>query len=164
MKCTNPCGVSTHISIANEALQSYADSAEYSVSYRDIVLNNYDAFYAGSNYPDAMYSSICFGGRYHDISEDTHWTPFLNATINYIRKTYSKPWNKVGQANSKYKPYIFHTGGYSRPLRVYKSYISKMAKFYKKAKFRFFKKTKKKTLKIFLQSNVNLGKSQQFEV
>ena len=97
MKCTNACGVSTHISIANEALQSYADSVEYNVSYRDIILNNYDAFYAGSNYPDAMYSPICFGGRYHDISEDTHWTPFLNATVNYIRKTFSKPWNKAAE-------------------------------------------------------------------
>ncbi len=101
MKCTNACGVSTHISIANEALRSFADTAEYNVSYRDIILNNYDAFYAGSNYPDAMYSSICFGGRYHDISEDTHWTPFLNATVNYIRTTYPKPWNKVIKSKCK---------------------------------------------------------------
>ncbi|XP_028400201.1 phosphatidylinositol-glycan-specific phospholipase D-like [Dendronephthya gigantea] len=94
MKCTNACGVSTHISIANQALESFADSGEYNVSYRDIILNNYDAFYAGSNYPDAMYSSACFGGRFHDISEDTHWTPFLNATANYIRKRYPQPWSK----------------------------------------------------------------------
>ena len=71
MKCTNACGVSTHISIANEALQSFADTGEYNVSYRDIILNNYDAFYAGSNYPDAMYSTFCFGGRFHNIAEDT---------------------------------------------------------------------------------------------
>ena len=94
-KCCSSCGVSTHISIANEALQSFVDTGEYNVSYRDIILNNFDAFYAGSNYPDAMYPSICFGGRYHSISEDTHWVPFLNATANYIRKTYPKPWSKV---------------------------------------------------------------------
>jgi hypothetical protein len=111
LECTNACGVSTHISIANEALQSFADTAEYNVSYRDIILNNYDAFYAGSNYPDAMYSSICFGGRYHDISEDTHWAPFLNATVNYIRKTYTKPWSKVKyrriRAKSAPKGFLF---------------------------------------------------------
>ena len=95
VKFTNGCGVSTHISIANQALQSFADSEKYNISYRDIIVNNYDAFYAGSNYPDAMYSPLCFDGKYHDISEDTHWTPFLNATVNYIRKTYPKPWSKV---------------------------------------------------------------------
>lgn len=95
LKCTNACGVSTHFSIANEALQSFADAAYYNVSYRDIILNNEDAFYTGSNFPDAMYPSVCFGGRYHDIAEDTHWAPFLNATANYIRKTYTKPWSKV---------------------------------------------------------------------
>ena len=89
------CGVSTHISIANEALQSFADNGRFNVSYRNIILENLDAFYAGSVYPDAMYPSVCFKGQYHGIAEDTHWAPFLNASANYIRKTLPKPWNEV---------------------------------------------------------------------
>jgi hypothetical protein len=34
-------------------------------------------------------------GEYHQESEDTHWTPFLNATVNYIRKHYQRPWDSV---------------------------------------------------------------------
>lgn len=90
----NSCGVSTHISIANQALQSFAGNGRFNISYRNIILENLGAFYAGSVYPDAMYPSICFGGRYHGVSEDTHWAPFLNASANYIRKTLPKPWNE----------------------------------------------------------------------
>lgn len=95
IKQLNCCGISTHISIANEALESFADDGHNKISYRTIILENPDAFYAGSIYPDAMYPSICFNGRYHEVSEDTHWAPFLNATANYVRKTYAKPWNEV---------------------------------------------------------------------
>ena len=34
-------------------------------------------------------------GQYHQESEDSHWTPFLNASINYIRNHYQRPWNEV---------------------------------------------------------------------
>ncbi|CAG5121091.1 unnamed protein product, partial [Candidula unifasciata] len=32
--------------------------------------------------------------RYHSISEVTHWTPFISASINYIRRQYPKPWSQ----------------------------------------------------------------------
>ena len=35
-------------------------------------------------------------GRYHDISEDTHWSGFLNATVNHIRQ-YKQPWDEVSK-------------------------------------------------------------------
>ena len=34
-------------------------------------------------------------GVYNLVSEDTHWVPFLNATVNYIRKEFTKPYNEV---------------------------------------------------------------------
>ncbi|KAK3086673.1 hypothetical protein FSP39_021738 [Pinctada imbricata] len=51
-----------------------------------------DAFLGGAPYPDTFYNPLCYGGAYHNISEDTHWTPFLNASINYINKQ-PKPWS-----------------------------------------------------------------------
>lgn len=88
------CGISTHISIAHEALQYFTDQRG-DINYRDLVLKHQDAFIAGNPYPDAMYSNFCFNGKFHQVAEDTHWSPFLNATVNYIRMKYPKPWSKV---------------------------------------------------------------------
>lgn len=41
-----------------------------------------------------MYSGLCFKGKFHEVAEDTHWAPFLNATVRYIRKKYPKPWDQ----------------------------------------------------------------------
>lgn len=38
-------------------------------------------------------------GIFHQVSEDTHWVPFINATINYIRKKYTTPYNEVNNKN-----------------------------------------------------------------
>uniref|UniRef100_A0A672TIM5 Phosphatidylinositol-glycan-specific phospholipase D n=1 Tax=Strigops habroptila TaxID=2489341 RepID=A0A672TIM5_STRHB len=65
---------------------------ERNVNYRQLLLNHQDAFQAGSIYPDAFYPSICKSGIFHDVSEDTHWTPFLNASIHFIRRNYAQPW------------------------------------------------------------------------
>lgn len=32
---------------------------------------------------------------FHDVSEDTHWSPFLKASIDYIRRNYPQPWEEV---------------------------------------------------------------------
>ena len=88
------CGMSTHIDIGHQAINWFKD-ARNNTDYREIILKNQDAFIAGNPYPDAMYSSLCYSGRFHSISEDTHWAPFLNATVNYIRKKYPKPWDQV---------------------------------------------------------------------
>lgn len=87
------CGMSTHIDIGHQAINWFKD-ARNNTDYREIILKNQDAFIAGNPYPDAMYSSLCYSGRFHSISEDTHWAPFLNATVNYIRKKYPKPWDQ----------------------------------------------------------------------
>lgn len=90
------CGMSTHIDIAHQAINWFKD-ARNNTDYREIILKNQDAFIGGNPYPDAMYSSLCFGGKFHSIAEDTHWAPFLNATIRYIRKKYPKPWDQVSK-------------------------------------------------------------------
>lgn len=90
------CGISTHISIAHQALQWFADQRG-ETNYRDLILRHQDAFIAGNPYPDAMYSGLCYKGKFHQVAEDTHWSPFLNATVNYIRSKYPKPWSKVGK-------------------------------------------------------------------
>ena len=84
------CGVSTHISIAHEASSFMSKS-----TYQQIVQANQDAFVAGNPYPDFAYAKQCFNYKYHDVSETTHWAPFLNATVNYIRRNYKQPWNLV---------------------------------------------------------------------
>ena len=88
------CGMSTHIDIAHQATNWFKDTTN-DTDYRQIILSHQDAFIGGNPYPDAMYSSFCFGGKFHSIAEDTHWAPFLNATVRYIRKKYPKPWDQV---------------------------------------------------------------------
>ncbi|CAG2227356.1 GPLD1 [Mytilus edulis] len=57
--------------------------------------NHNDAFLAGSAFPDAFYSNLCKEGNYSQVSEDTHWTPFITASVNYIRNKYPQPWNEA---------------------------------------------------------------------
>ncbi|CAH1773748.1 unnamed protein product [Owenia fusiformis] len=99
---TLQCGITTHIEIAHRAYEFYdgrrvmqAQVGEKTVDFQKLIVEHQDAFQAGNPYPDAYYNPICQYGVYHDISEDTHWTPFMNATINYIRNHYPPPWNKA---------------------------------------------------------------------
>ena len=92
---TEACGTSTHISIAHEASVFFASPKAYPTDYAELIRTNQDAFVAGNPYPDAMYPSLCYKGKYHAVAEDTHWAPFLNATVNYIRQNYHQPWNQV---------------------------------------------------------------------
>ncbi|XP_066480549.1 phosphatidylinositol-glycan-specific phospholipase D [Tiliqua scincoides] len=87
------CGLSTHIEIAHRALEFFGQQ-EGNVDYRKLLLNHQDAYQAGSLYPDAFYSVICKNGIFHQVSEDTHWAPFLNVSIHYIRKNYPQPWEE----------------------------------------------------------------------
>ncbi|XP_069469728.1 phosphatidylinositol-glycan-specific phospholipase D [Ambystoma mexicanum] len=87
------CGLTTHIEIAHRALEFYS-GLEGQVNYKELLLKHQDAYQAGSVYPDAFYPGICKEGRYHEVSEDTHWAPFLNTSINYIRTNYPQPWKE----------------------------------------------------------------------
>ncbi|KFQ72995.1 Phosphatidylinositol-glycan-specific phospholipase D [Phoenicopterus ruber ruber] len=98
-----PCGISTHVEIAHRALEFFV-KREGNVNYRQLLLNHQDAFQAGSIYPDAFYPSICKSGVFHDVSEDTHWSPFLSASIHYIRRNYPQPWE---EATEKLVAFLF---------------------------------------------------------
>ncbi|XP_053827035.1 phosphatidylinositol-glycan-specific phospholipase D isoform X2 [Vidua macroura] len=98
-----PCGISTHVEIAHRALEFFIKH-EGSVNYRQLLLNHQDAFQAGSIYPDAFYPPICKHGMFHDVSEDTHWSPFLKASIDYIRRNYPQPWE---EATEKLVAFLF---------------------------------------------------------
>ncbi|XP_077209130.1 phosphatidylinositol-glycan-specific phospholipase D [Paroedura picta] len=87
------CGLSTHLEIAHRALEFFS-TQKGNVDYRKLLLTHQDAYQAGSVYPDAFYSGICKHGSFHQVSEDTHWAPFLNASIHYIRKNYPQPWEE----------------------------------------------------------------------
>ncbi|XP_026525755.1 phosphatidylinositol-glycan-specific phospholipase D isoform X2 [Notechis scutatus] len=89
-----PCGLSTHIEIAHRGMEFFSQQVGQ-VDYRKLILAHQDAFQAGSLYPDAFYSGICQNGMYHYVSEDTHWSPFLNTSIHYIRKNYPQPWEEI---------------------------------------------------------------------
>uniref|UniRef100_A0A7M4E7K4 Phosphatidylinositol-glycan-specific phospholipase D n=1 Tax=Crocodylus porosus TaxID=8502 RepID=A0A7M4E7K4_CROPO len=97
------CGISTHIEIAHRALEFF-NKHERNVNYRQLLLKHQDAFQAGSVYPDAFYPGICKNGIFHHVSEDTHWTPFLNTSIHYIRRHYPHPWE---EATEKLVAFLF---------------------------------------------------------
>ncbi|XP_054237695.1 phosphatidylinositol-glycan-specific phospholipase D [Indicator indicator] len=97
-----PSGISTHVEIAHRALEFFIH--EGNVNYRQLLLNHQDAFQAGSIYPDAFYPPICKNGVFHDVSEDTHWSPFLTASIQYIRRKYPQPWE---EATEKLVAFLF---------------------------------------------------------
>ncbi|KAB1261545.1 Phosphatidylinositol-glycan-specific phospholipase D [Camelus dromedarius] len=59
-----------------------------------LLLEHQDAYQAGTVFPDSFYPIICERGQFHDVSESTHWTPFLNASVHYIRENYPLPWDK----------------------------------------------------------------------
>ncbi|XP_065686988.1 phosphatidylinositol-glycan-specific phospholipase D isoform X1 [Patagioenas fasciata] len=99
----SPSGISTHVEIAHRALEFFIKH-EGNVNYRQLLLNHQDAFQAGSIYPDAFYPPICKSGIFHDVSEDTHWSPFLNASIHYIRRNYPQPWE---EATEKLVAFLF---------------------------------------------------------
>ncbi|XP_032950007.1 phosphatidylinositol-glycan-specific phospholipase D isoform X1 [Rhinolophus ferrumequinum] len=89
----SPCGISTHVEIGHRALE-FLHLQDGSVNYKELLLEHQDAYQAGTVFPDAFYASICRSGQFHDVSESTHWTPFLNASIHYIRENYPLPWEK----------------------------------------------------------------------
>ncbi|XP_041626694.1 phosphatidylinositol-glycan-specific phospholipase D isoform X1 [Vulpes lagopus] len=89
----SPCGISTHIEIGHRALE-FLHLQDGNVNYKKLLLEHQDAYQAGAVFPDAFYPSICERGQFHDVSESTHWTPFLNASVHYIRENYPLPWEK----------------------------------------------------------------------
>ncbi|XP_071119252.1 phosphatidylinositol-glycan-specific phospholipase D-like [Haliotis cracherodii] len=100
---TSGCGTTTHIEISHRSIEHFADE-KGQFTYQELFRKHQDAFQAGSPYPDAYYSNICADGKYHDISEDSHWSGFLNATLNYIRRKYPPPWD---QATEKLVVFMF---------------------------------------------------------
>nr|XP_014353713.1 PREDICTED: phosphatidylinositol-glycan-specific phospholipase D isoform X2 [Latimeria chalumnae] len=88
------CGLSTHAEIARRALEYFSQN-EGSINYRELLQKHQDAYHGGSPYPDAFYPEICRRGMFHQVSEDTHWVPFLKTTVNYIREHYSRPWDEA---------------------------------------------------------------------
>uniref|UniRef100_F7H5Q6 Phosphatidylinositol-glycan-specific phospholipase D n=1 Tax=Macaca mulatta TaxID=9544 RepID=F7H5Q6_MACMU len=87
------CGLSTHIEIGHRALE-FLHLHNGHVNYKELLLEHQDAYQAGTVFPDCFYPSLCKGGKFHDVSESTHWTPFLNASVHYIRENYPLPWEK----------------------------------------------------------------------
>lgn len=90
---SSSCGLSTHVEIGHRALQ-FLQLQDGRINYKELLLEHQDAYQAGTVFPDAFYPSICKQGKFHEVSESTHWTPFLNASIHYIRENYPLPWEK----------------------------------------------------------------------
>ncbi|KAM5293790.1 phosphatidylinositol-glycan-specific phospholipase D isoform 3-T3 [Glossophaga mutica] len=89
----SPCGISTHVEIGHRALE-FLHLQDGGINYKELLLEHRDAYQAGAVFPDAFYPSLCERGRFHEVSESTHWTPFLNASVHYIRENYPRPWEK----------------------------------------------------------------------
>ncbi|VDI05751.1 glycosylphosphatidylinositol phospholipase D [Mytilus galloprovincialis] len=88
------CGITTHMLISHRARFHFLGNGK-TVDYQKLMNNHNDAFLAGSAFPDAFYSNLCKEGNYSQVSEDTHWTPFITASVNYIRNKYPQPWNEA---------------------------------------------------------------------
>ncbi|XP_015418993.1 PREDICTED: phosphatidylinositol-glycan-specific phospholipase D [Myotis davidii] len=82
------------VSFSGHRALEFLHLQEGSVNYRQLLLEHQDAYQAGAVFPDAFYPGICQRGRFHEVSESTHWTPFLNASVHYIREHYPPPWEK----------------------------------------------------------------------
>ncbi|CAD5125216.1 DgyrCDS13456 [Dimorphilus gyrociliatus] len=75
------CGSILHTEIGYQALNYFGGNE---ARFHNIIKRHKSSFECGLTFPDTFYSGICFKGKYHQISEDTHWTPFLNASLEYI--------------------------------------------------------------------------------
>ena len=95
------CGILTHTEIGHRALFFFNDRPAEDVgrnfTYKNLMQTHQDAFQAGNPYPDTMFDELCFNGTLHQVSEDTHWTPFMVTTIDYIREKYPPPWDVATQ-------------------------------------------------------------------
>ncbi|XP_041422258.1 phosphatidylinositol-glycan-specific phospholipase D-like isoform X3 [Xenopus laevis] len=69
------------IPTAHRALEFF-NQIEGNVNYRELLQKHPEAYQAG---------------KCHEVSEDSHWTPFLKTSINYIREVYPQPWDKSAQ-------------------------------------------------------------------
>jgi len=81
------CGITTHTEIGHRALEQFRNFRDETGRHQilvDILERNQDAFQAGHPFPDAFYNSLCYDGRYHAQSEDTHWGEFLQTSFDYI--------------------------------------------------------------------------------
>ncbi|XP_035660620.1 phosphatidylinositol-glycan-specific phospholipase D-like isoform X1 [Branchiostoma floridae] len=88
------CGITTHTEIGHRAMFNFNSTSE-KIDYNKLLLKHQDAFQAGNVYPDTYYDSLCKKGKFHSVSEDTHWSEFLNVTITHIRQKYPQPWNEA---------------------------------------------------------------------
>lgn len=70
-------GGATHIFIAELSRGALPDSR-----LKQLLIENEDAFFIGSNYPDTGYLP---GANYGEI---THWDPFIDAATDYINEKY----------------------------------------------------------------------------
>lgn len=93
------CGGVTHNIIGKRAtyfLEANPELAEYA----EIIKTNQDAFQNGASFPDWGYDCFLIEAGFDQLpnaSEAAHWPPFQNATMDYIRRNYQKPWNQEAQ-------------------------------------------------------------------
>ena len=87
MKSSCGCGISTHTEIGYRAIEYLGFSEEASSQFiRNIMQSHQDAFQAGNPFPDSFYNSLCYGGMYHQKSEDTHWGHYVKVAFDFINR------------------------------------------------------------------------------
>lgn len=82
----SPCGIITHIQIANRAKYFFSSNiSESNINYSRIIEDYSSYFEAGAPFPDWGYP---FG--YSDEAEFAHWPPFISSFVEYTKRTYEK--------------------------------------------------------------------------
>jgi glycosylphosphatidylinositol phospholipase D len=105
------CGmIFSHIE-NNERAAYYFNGSSDGVDFGKLIRENRDAYQPASTFPDTFYSEICFGANYYNASEDTHWSPFIKAAVNYFRRKYPAPWTDNKDA-VKLAVYLFGIVGH----------------------------------------------------
>lgn len=87
------CGFTIHMLVSHRAFSRFA-STPLRPAMMDDLAENEGSLYAGSPYPDYLYSC----GSNHDNGEYTHWSPFQAVAARYVNATYPAPRNATGRA------------------------------------------------------------------
>jgi len=80
------CGGTNHNVICRRSLEWWNET-----EWVDLIKEHLPSFQNGASFPDWAYP---LGGDLHDVSEQTHWPPFIKKMAEFIYKNYTKPYTE----------------------------------------------------------------------
>lgn len=93
------CGIITHQEVGLRALNHYKDQV-----IQLLISNNLPTFYGSLAFSDFGF----FCRKYSDLSEKTHWRPFLDTYFNYFIRNYGRNLTNLNQKGQEL--FVFYLG------------------------------------------------------